>query len=155
MRPCLKRIKPMPNVPLAHFGVYHYQSVIIFTRWHTLILDTQSCDRAVRKWKRPECCRTSLLRSESLCDAGSPTIWHKDCIFSRSLFRSQSGQSQLVTVLWVFMLSKSRRLLTNMRNTIQDYNSFSVQLTTYIVWAFPIRKTKPYNHLSPSWRLQN
>ena len=38
---------------------------------------------------------------------------------------------------------------------IQDYSSFSVQLTTYIVWAFPIRKTKPYNHLSPSWRLQN
>ena len=29
-----------------------------------------------------------------------------------------------------------------------EYNGFSVQLTE-IVWAFPIRKTKPYTHPKP------
>ena len=33
MPPCLKRIQPMPNVPLAYVNVW----VIFFIRWHTLV----------------------------------------------------------------------------------------------------------------------
>ena len=31
MRPCLKRIKPMPNVPLAYFSVYQRMRDIFLT----------------------------------------------------------------------------------------------------------------------------
>jgi hypothetical protein len=36
-RPCLKRIQPMPNVPLEYVSVYRRIWVVFFIRWHTLV----------------------------------------------------------------------------------------------------------------------
>ena len=43
MRTCLKRIQPMPNVPLAYVSVYQRMSDIFHTLYHT-----QQCDRPFR-----------------------------------------------------------------------------------------------------------